>query len=177
MTSTDTSSTAATDTGTQDPAAKNPAIGKDVDANGIRTNYLESGSGDQTVVFVHGSGPGVTAYANWRLVLPALAARFRVLAPDMAGFGFSERPEKGEYGLDLWADQTLGFLDALDLGQVSLVGNSFGGAIALRIAANDSWKPGWMLARYRTSASSSGTRARSYAKTSMTLRMFSYDGW
>ena len=114
--------------------ADRPEIGATVDAGGIKTNYLEAGSGP-TVVLVHGSGPGVTAYANWRLVLPALAARFRVLAPDMAGFGFSERPEKGEYGLDLWADQTLGFLDALDLGQVSLVGNSFGGAIALRVAA------------------------------------------
>ena len=59
-------STQDTDTGTQDPAATNPAIGRDVDANGIRTNYLEAGSGDQTIVFVHGSGPGVTAYANWR---------------------------------------------------------------------------------------------------------------
>ncbi len=37
---------------------ENPAIGQDVEANGIRTNYLESGSGDQHVVLVHGSGPG-----------------------------------------------------------------------------------------------------------------------
>ena len=55
----------------------NPAIGKDVEANGIRTNYLEAGSGDQTIVFVHGSGPGVTAYANWRGVLPVLGEEFR----------------------------------------------------------------------------------------------------
>ena len=114
--------------------AEQPEIGATVDAGGVKTNYLEAGSGP-TVVLIHGSGPGVTAYANWRLVLPALAERFRVLAPDMAGFGFSERPEKAEYGLDLWADQVVGFLDALDLGQVSLVGNSFGGAIALRVAA------------------------------------------
>jgi pimeloyl-ACP methyl ester carboxylesterase len=113
--------------------ADRPEIGATVDAGGIKTNYLEAGSGP-TVVLIHGSGPGVTAYANWRLVLPALADRFRVLAPDMAGFGYSERPEKAEYGLDLWADQVIGFLDALDLRQVSLVGNSFGGAIALRVA-------------------------------------------
>ena len=72
---------------------ENPAIGKDVDANGIRTNYLEAGSGDQTVVLVHGSGPGVTAYANWRGVLPELGKNFRCVAPDMVGFGYSERPE------------------------------------------------------------------------------------
>ena len=114
---------------------ENPAIGKDVQANGIRTNYLESGSGDQHVVLVHGSGPGVTAYANWRLVMPALAERFHVLAPDMAGFGFSERPEKGDYGVDMWTDQVVGFLDALNLDRAHVVGNSFGGAIALRLAA------------------------------------------
>lgn len=87
---------------------ENPAVGEDVDANGIRTNYLEAGSGDQTVVFVHGSGPGVTAYANWRGVLPVLGENFRCVAPDMVGFGYSERPEKPNYGLDTWADQTLG---------------------------------------------------------------------
>jgi pimeloyl-ACP methyl ester carboxylesterase len=114
--------------------ADQPEIGANVDAGGIKTNYLEAGSGP-TVVLIHGSGPGVTAYANWRLVLPALAERFRVLAPDMVGFGFTERPEKAEFGLDVWADQVVNFIDALDLGQVSLVGNSFGGAIALRIAA------------------------------------------
>jgi pimeloyl-ACP methyl ester carboxylesterase len=112
----------------------NPAIGKDVDAAGIRTNYLEAGSGDQTIVFVHGSGPGVTAYANWRGVLPVLGEDFRCIAPDMVGFGYSERPEKAEYGLDTWADQTLAVMDALGVDKAHLVGNSFGGAIALRLA-------------------------------------------
>ena len=137
MTSTDTSNTAAADTDTQDPAAKNPAIGKDVDANGIRTNYLESGSGDTTVVFVHGSGPGVTAYANWRGVLPVLGEQFRCVAPDMVGFGYSERPENPDYRLDTWADQTLGVMDALGIQKAHLVGNSFGGAIALRLATKN----------------------------------------
>jgi pimeloyl-ACP methyl ester carboxylesterase len=113
---------------------ENPAIGKDVQANGIRTNYLEAGSGDQTVVLVHGSGPGVTAYANWRGVLPALGENFKVYAPDMVGFGYSDRPEGVQYSLDTWADQTVGFMDALGIQKAHLVGNSFGGAIALRIA-------------------------------------------
>src|ERR1700761_5923921 len=114
--------------------ADRPEIGTTVDAGGIKTNYLEAGSGSP-VVLIHGSGPGVTAYANWRLVLPVLAERFRVLAPDMAGFGFSERPEKADYGVDLWTDQLVGFLDALGIEQAAVVGNSFGGAIALRLAA------------------------------------------
>jgi pimeloyl-ACP methyl ester carboxylesterase len=114
---------------------ENPAIGQDVQANGIRTNYLESGSGDQHVVLVHGSGPGVTSYANWRLVLPELGKDFHCVAPDMVGFGYSERPEGVNYSLDTWADQTLGVMDALGIEKAHLIGNSFGGAIALRIAA------------------------------------------
>ncbi len=114
--------------------AENPAIGATADANGIKTNYLEAGTGDP-VVLIHGSGPGVTSYANWRLVLPALAENFRVLAPDMVGFGFSERPANIEYGVQTWADQVVGLMDTLELPKAHLVGNSFGGAIALRIAA------------------------------------------
>ena len=48
------------------------------DANGIGTNYLEAGEGTP-VVLVHGSGPGVSAYANWRLTIPDLAGEHRVL--------------------------------------------------------------------------------------------------
>jgi pimeloyl-ACP methyl ester carboxylesterase len=112
---------------------ENPEIGATADANGIKTNYLEAGKGDP-VVLIHGSGPGVTSYANWRLVLPALAENFRVLAPDMVGFGFSERPANVEYGVQTWADQVVGLMDTLDLQKAHLVGNSFGGAIALRVA-------------------------------------------
>jgi pimeloyl-ACP methyl ester carboxylesterase len=112
---------------------ENPEIGATADANGIKTNYLEAGTGDP-VVLIHGSGPGVTSYANWRLVLPALAENFRVLAPDMVGFGFSERPANIEYGVQTWADQVVGLMDTLEVPKAHLVGNSFGGAIALRIA-------------------------------------------
>jgi pimeloyl-ACP methyl ester carboxylesterase len=110
-----------------------PEIGATADANGIKTNYLEAGKGDP-VVLIHGSGPGVTSYANWRVVLPALAENFRVLAPDMVGFGFSERPANIEYSLQTWADQVVGLMDTLELPTAHMVGNSFGGAIALRIA-------------------------------------------
>ena len=122
------------------PAAVNPEIGKTVAVNGIgpdgiATNYLEEGVGDP-LVFIHGSGPGVTAYANWRLVMPILGERFHCYAPDMAGFGFTERPAGINYGLQTWVDQLAGFLDALGLARVCLVGNSFGGAIALRFAVD-----------------------------------------
>ncbi len=115
-------------------SSENPAIGKDIDANGIRTNYLESGSGGETVVLIHGSGPGVTGYANWRLVLPVLGENFKCYALDLVGFGYSERPEGVEYSVQTWADQTVGFIKAMGIEKCHLIGNSFGGAIALRIA-------------------------------------------
>lgn len=108
-------------------------IGQSVVADGIRTNYLEAGSGED-VVLIHGSGPGVTSYANWRLVIPALGENFHIVAPDMVGFGFSDRPRGVTYSLDTWADQVVGVMDVLGIQKAHLVGNSFGGSIALRIA-------------------------------------------
>lgn len=110
-----------------------PEVGAAVLANGIRTNYLESGEG-APVVLVHGSGPGVSAYANWRLTMPALSTRLRVLAPDMVGFGFTDRPAEARYELRTWVDQVVGLLDTLGIERASVVGNSFGGAIALSLA-------------------------------------------
>jgi pimeloyl-ACP methyl ester carboxylesterase len=121
-----------------------PEIGATADANGIKTNYLEAGSGDP-VVLIHGSGPGVTSYANWRLVLPALAEEFRAIAPDMVGFGFTDRPSDVKYGLQTWADQVVGLMDSLNLGRANLIGNSFGGAIALRVAAQHPDRVGKMV--------------------------------
>lgn len=111
-------------------AATDPEIAHTVIANGIATNVHDVGNGFPTVL-IHGSGPGVSAWANWRLVLPELSRHFRVIAPDMAGFGFSERKPGTVYGLDLWVGQIVGLLDELGLEQVNLVGNSFGGAVAL----------------------------------------------
>ena len=115
-----------------DTTSSRPEIGRRVDANGIGTNYLEAGEGTP-VVLVHGSGPGVSAYANWRLTIPDLAGEHRVLAPDMAGFGFSDKP--GNYSMEGWVQQLDAFLTALQLDKVSLVGNSFGGGFALAFAA------------------------------------------
>lgn len=112
----------------------NEEIGRTVDVGGVATNYHDLGDGPP-VLLVHGSGPGVSAWANWRTVLPVLARRHRVVAPDVLGFGYTQRPPDVAYGPDVWLDHLLGFLDALDLPKVSVVGNSFGGALALRLAA------------------------------------------
>jgi 2-hydroxymuconate-semialdehyde hydrolase len=97
-------------------------------------------SGDdhaETILFLHGSGPGVTAWSNWQFALPALADRFHCLAPDLAGFGATEHPQNPPAGMRrwmrLWVDQCLALLDARHVQKVQLVGNSMGGAIALHL--------------------------------------------
>ncbi|MDD3676216.1 alpha/beta fold hydrolase [Thauera propionica] len=115
------------------PSHKDPEVAHSIAAAGILTNYHDLGSGFPAL-FIHGSGPGVSAWANWRLVMPPLAERLRVIAPDMAGFGFTERRDDIRYGLDTWVSQAIGLLDALGLEKADLVGNSFGGALALALA-------------------------------------------
>jgi pimeloyl-ACP methyl ester carboxylesterase/nitrite reductase/ring-hydroxylating ferredoxin subunit len=116
----------------QTTASHSPEIAETIDVHGVRTNYHDVGSG-APVLLIHGSGPGVSAWANWRLTLPHLSERFRVIAPDVLGFGYTERPEGVQYHLATWIDHLVGFLDALGLERVSVVGNSFGGALALSL--------------------------------------------
>jgi pimeloyl-ACP methyl ester carboxylesterase len=102
-------------------------------AEPIDTYYLVAGSGDP-VVLLHGSGPGVSAWANWQHTIPGLAKEFRVIAPDTVGYGATSRPDDVIYSLRTWTDHIVGFLDALGLERVSLVGNSLGGRMALDMA-------------------------------------------
>ena len=118
---------------TQTVGLANPEIGHTIEAAGVRTNVHDQGAGEP-VLLIHGSGPGVSAWANWRGVLPALAADRRVIAPDIVGFGYTERPAGFEFSQQAWVDHLLALLDALELPAVSLVGNSFGGALALWLA-------------------------------------------
>ncbi len=111
----------------------NPEVAKSVRTGSFTTNVHDVGTG-KPLLLIHGSGPGVSAFANWRLVMPELAKTRRVIAPDMVGFGFSDRPVGIRYDMDTWVQQAVDLLDALDLPQVDLVGNSFGGALALALA-------------------------------------------
>lgn len=120
---------------------KNPEIGKNVKVNGYGVNYIEEGAGE-TVILIHGSGPGVTGFANWRLLIPELSKKFHVLALDVVGFGYTEHPDNYEYTLDNWIAFLIGFMDELDIEKAHLVGNSFGGALSLAAAAKHSHRVG-----------------------------------
>jgi len=112
-----------------------PEVGTFIDAGGIRTNvHLKGPEHGHPVVLVHGSGPGASALSNWRLTMPALAGSFRVVAPDLVGFGRTERPAGIEYGLKTWTGHLLAVLDALGIDRAHVVANSMGGAVALDLA-------------------------------------------
>lgn len=109
--------------------------GNTVAALDIETNYHDTGGDGPVVVLLHGSGPGVSAWTNWKRVMPALANDHRVVAPDLPGFGYTERKPDLHYDMKLWSKHLVAFLDGLNLPKVSLIGNSFGGSLALAVAA------------------------------------------
>lgn len=115
---------------------KSPEIGTTITADGIATNiHLHRHDTSSTsVLLLHGSGPGVSAFANWRLTIPELAKHMTVIAPDLVGFGFTERPENVTYDLQTWTHHAIGVLDASEIDRTHIIGNSFGGALALSLA-------------------------------------------
>ncbi len=114
-------------------ATQRPEIANSIQTGAFKTNYHDLGNG-YPVVFLHGSGPGVSAWANWNKIFPIMKDEFRLIAPDMVGFGYTERVEGQKFSMNVWVQQTIDLLDALGLEKVNLVGNSFGGALALSVA-------------------------------------------
>jgi len=102
------------------------------------TYFSSSGESQSAVVlFLHGSGPGVTAWSNWQYALPGLEGSFHCLAPDLIGFGASDHPRNPPANMRswmrIWVNQCLAFLDELKIEKAHLVGNSLGGVIALNL--------------------------------------------
>jgi pimeloyl-ACP methyl ester carboxylesterase len=93
-----------------------------IDARGIRFHYAEAGSGDDVVLCLHG---WPQHWYEWRHLMPALADRYRVIALDLRGYGWSDAPPSG-YAKEDMADDVLAVLDALGIERVKLVGHDWG---------------------------------------------------
>lgn len=93
----------------------------------------EAGEG-APVVLLHGGGPGASGLSNFARNLDALAARHRVIVPDLPGYGRSAKTLDHADPFRSLGDAVRGLLDALGLERAHLVGNSYGGAAALRMA-------------------------------------------
>ncbi|ADG07537.1 alpha/beta fold hydrolase [Kyrpidia tusciae] len=89
------------------------------------------------VILLHGGGPGANAEANWSNTMKDLSEHFYVIAPDLLGFGETSLPEPLPAGGLAWiglrVEQTLALMEALDIKDANLVGNSMGGALALHL--------------------------------------------
>jgi len=102
-----------------------------VEVQGIRTRVLEAGAG-APLVFVHGTGGHLEAYSR---NLAELAHHFRVIAYDMVGHGYSDKPDR-PYTTDYLAAHLVGLLDTLELSCAHISGESLGGWVAAWAAAH-----------------------------------------
>ena len=98
-----------------------------------RLHYHEAGEGP-ALVLLHGSGPGVSGWSNFRGNFPVFAQQFRTVIMDMPGFGKSERPPFDRAYPRVAADHVARLLDALGIEKAHLLGNSMGGYVAFETA-------------------------------------------
>jgi pimeloyl-ACP methyl ester carboxylesterase len=111
--------------------ASKHAPGKFIDLEGHTTHYLEKGTGEP-VILIHGF---FYNSCMWDKNIDALAEKFRVLAIDLWGFGYSTR-EPLDYGYPLYERQLCAFMDALGIEKATLIGQSMGGGTCLSLAAH-----------------------------------------
>lgn len=101
---------------------------------GKKTIFLSEVGTGYPVLMLHGGGPGASGLSNYSRNIEALAKHFRVLIPDMPGYGQSTKGVKRSDAFGDLADGMLGLLDALNISSAHVIGNSLGGACALRMS-------------------------------------------
>jgi len=101
-----------------------------IDENKIR--YLESGNSKKTLVLIHGLGASAE---RWEKVIPLFAKHFRVIIPDLIGFGYSDKP-LADYTLDFFSSFLEKFFAAANIRHPILIGSSLGGQIAAEYTAD-----------------------------------------
>jgi pimeloyl-ACP methyl ester carboxylesterase len=100
-----------------------------ISLHGDRVAYRDEGAG-QVLLLIHGMGGNSN---NWREVIPTLSKKYRVIAPDLLGHGQTDKP-RGDYSLGAFAVWLRDLLDALGIPQVTVIGHSLGGGIAMQFA-------------------------------------------
>lgn len=109
--------------------------------DGIRTHYLEAGDGDEVVVLLHGGAYGEDAWLSWERNIPALAGRYRIVAPDWLGFGGTDKIRDFVSGSDRMLRHMTRFLEILCIDDAHFGGLSMGGSMLLRAVATGT--PSW----------------------------------
>jgi pimeloyl-ACP methyl ester carboxylesterase len=104
-----------------------------VQAGPYRLHYLEAGSGPP-LLLVHGLASSATQ--DWGRLIAPLGRRFHVFAPDLPGFGQSERPAGADYSIPMQVEAVRAFMDAVGLHRARVAGISMGGWIVCRLAGS-----------------------------------------
>lgn len=103
-------------------------------SGGYEISVAEGGKGP-AVLFLHGSGPGASGASNFRLNVDSFVeAGYRVLLPDLIGYGASSKPEGIDYTLQIFTDTVYEAVVAAGVTSAVLVGNSLGGGVAMQMA-------------------------------------------
>ncbi len=101
---------------------------KFVDIHGVRQAVIDEGAGDEVLLLIHGMAGSAD---TWRAVLPQLAKKYRVVAPDLLGHGRSAKP-RTDYSLGAFAVGLRDLLDELGVESATVVGHSLGGGVAMQ---------------------------------------------
>lgn len=99
----------------------------------FKLHYHEAGTGP-ALILLHGSGPGVSGWSNFRGNLPVLSRTFRTVVPDMPGFGLSDRVELDRAYPRVAAEAVRSLMDSLGIERAHVLGNSMGGYVAGELA-------------------------------------------
>lgn len=103
-----------------------------VSVDGCEIHYHEAGEGDP-LIMIHGGGPGAGGWTNYHKNIEALAARRRVILPDLVGFGESGKQPVTDTLFNFHAGFIQRFMAVLEIPSADFVGNSLGGGIVLRL--------------------------------------------
>jgi pimeloyl-ACP methyl ester carboxylesterase len=103
------------------------------EVDGLRVHYQEAGKGDAKPIFlIHGFAWSTLVWS--KVFLKMADAGFRVIAPDLIGYGYSGKPARGEYTIEMQARMIIGLMDQLEMDQAVIAGSSYGGAVAATCA-------------------------------------------
>ena len=112
----------------------------------LQLHYNDCGSGDETVVMLHGSGPGASGWANFnRNIEPLVAAGYRVILMDCPGWSKSDPIVCTGSRSELNARALKGLMDAIGLDKAHLIGNSMGGHSAVAFALANPTRVGKLI--------------------------------
>lgn len=116
-----------------------------VRTHGIEISLTDTGGDGHPVVLLHGGGPGASGMSNFSRNVDALATSHRVIVPDMPGYGRSTKHVDHDDPFGYLAGAMRGMLDEIGVAQAHLVGNSYGGAAALRLALDTPHRVGKLV--------------------------------